>query len=103
MTVAHFCVTLVADRHIEQELLDYLSEQTDLLAGFTASDATGHGPTARLHSAAEQVKGRADRLLVHVILEEIAARRLVDRLGKAFAGAHLVYWAAPVSLFGVVE
>ena len=103
MTAAHVCLTLVADRQIERELLDYLSEQTDLAAGFTASDATGHGPTVRLHSAAEQVKGRADRVLVRVILEEIAARGLVDRLEKAFAGAHLVYWSTPVSLFGVIE
>jgi uncharacterized protein DUF3240 len=103
MIAARVCFTLVADRRIEQELLDYLSEQTDLVNGFTVSDVTGHGTTVRLHSITEQVKGRADRVLVRVILEEIAAPQLVDRLETAFAGAHLVYWVTPVSLYGVIE
>ena len=59
MSVARVCLTLVAGRELRQELFDYLSEQTDLVPGFTASDAAGHGPTIRLHSAAERVKGRA--------------------------------------------
>ncbi|MGZ3351911.1 MAG: DUF3240 family protein, partial [Xanthobacteraceae bacterium] len=84
MSVARVCLTLVAGRELRQELFDYLSEQTDLVPGFTASDAAGHGPTIRLHSAAERVKGRADRVMVRIILEDQAAERLIERLRTAF-------------------
>jgi len=103
MTTTHVCLTLVANREFRQELFDYLSEQMDGVPGFTASDAAGHGPTVRLPSAAERVRGHADRVLVRIILEERAAHRLVERLRAAFAGAHLVYWAAPVTSFGVID
>ena len=37
VTPAHVCLTLVVGRELRQELFDYLSEQTDLVPGFTAS------------------------------------------------------------------
>ena len=103
MTAARVCLTLVAGRELRRELFDYLGEQTDLMAGFTASETSGHGPTVRLHSAVEQVKGRADRVLVWIILDDGAAGRLIERLACAFAGTHLVYWMTPVVGFGVID
>jgi hypothetical protein len=103
MTTMHVCFTLIAGREFRQELFDYLSEQTDIVPGFTASDAAGHGPTVRLASAPERVRGHADRVLVRIILEEQAAQRLIERLRAAFAGTHFVYWTAPVTSFGVID
>jgi hypothetical protein len=103
MTAVPVCLTLVAGREVRQELFDYLGEQTDLVPGFTASEAAGHGPTIRLHSAAERVKGRADRVLVRIILDEAGAGRLIERLRTAFAGAHLVFWTTRVGSFGVID
>ena len=103
MTAARVCLTLVAGRELKQELFDYLSEQTDLVPGFTASEAAGHGPTVQLHSAVEQVKGRADRVLVRIILDNAAARRLIERLKTAFRGTHLVYWTTSLAGFGVID
>jgi hypothetical protein len=103
MTAERVCLTLVADWPIRQELFDFLAEQTDLISGFTASDAAGHGGTARLHSASEQVKGRAERVLVRMVLEDAAAAQLLERLHTAFGGAHITYWTTPISRFGLIE
>ncbi len=103
MTAEGVCLVLVADWPIRQELFDFLVEQTDLISGFTASDAVGHGRTARLRSPREQVKGRADRVLIRMILEDAAAAQLLDRLHKAFRGARIMYWTTPVSRFGTIE
>ena len=73
------------------------------MPGFTASDAAGHGPTVRLHTAAERVKGHADEVMVRTILERQDAARLLARLKTAFAGARLVYWIMPVTEFGVID
>ena len=74
------CLTLIAPRQLREELFDYLSEQTDLVTGFTASDAAGHGAEVRLHTAAERVKGHADQVVVRVILQKIDADLMLDRL-----------------------
>jgi Protein of unknown function (DUF3240) len=103
MTTEPVCLTLIAARNLREDLFDYLSEQHDLVSGFTASDAAGHGPTVRLHTTAEQVKGHADEVLVRTILQSGDAERLLDRLRTAFAGTRLVYWIMPVVEFGAID
>ncbi|HET7889845.1 MAG TPA: DUF3240 family protein [Bradyrhizobium sp.] len=103
MTDQLVCLTLVAARSLRQELFDYLSEQTDLTSGFTASEVAGHGPDVRLQTQAEQVKGHADELMVRIILAAQDATRLLERLNTAFAGSRMVYWIMPVSQFGVLD
>lgn len=103
MTGEPVCLTLIAARQLREELFDYLSEQRDVVSGFTASDGAGHGPTVRLQTAAEQVKGHADEVLVRIILQRQGAERLLARLKTAFAGTRLVYWIMPVMEFGVID
>ena len=103
MTDAPVCLTLIVPRKLRDELVDYLSEQTDLVSGFTASDAAGHGAEVRLHTAAECVKGHADQAVVRVILSRMDTDRLLDRLRISFAGTKLVYWILPVAEFGTID
>lgn len=103
MSAEFVCLTLIAGRSLRDELFDYLSEQRDLVSGFTASDAAGHGPDVRLHTAAERVKGHADELIVRTILEVQAAAELLERLKAAFVGSRIVYWIVPASDFGVID
>ncbi|MDE2068977.1 MAG: DUF3240 family protein [Bradyrhizobium sp.] len=97
------CLTLIVARSLRDELFDYLGKQRDLVPGFTASDAAGHGPDVRLQTSAEQVKGHADELMVHTILDAQEAGQLLERLRMAFAGSRIVYWITPVSEFGVID
>jgi Protein of unknown function (DUF3240) len=103
MNAEHVCMTLIAARSLRAELFDYLAEQRDLVSGFTASDAAGHGPDVRLETSAEQVKGHADEVLIRTILEVRDAAQLIERLKKAFAGSRLVYWITPVRDFGAID
>ena len=103
MTTEFVCLTLIAARSLRDELFDYLGEQRDLLSGFTASDAAGHGPDVRLQTPAEQVKGHADELMVRIILQAQDAAQLLERLKTEFAGSRMVYWIMPVSQFGVID
>lgn len=103
MTDGPVCLTLIVPRQLRDELFDYLAEQSDLVSGFTSSDAAGHGAGVRLHSAAERVKGHADQAVVRVILSRIDAGRLIDQLRISFAGTKLVYWILPVTEFGIID
>jgi hypothetical protein len=103
MTTELVCLTLTAALSLRDELFDYLGEQRDLISGFTASDAAGHGPDVRLQTPAEQVKGHADELMVRIILQAQDAAQLLERLKTEFAGSRMVYWIMPVSQFGVID
>ncbi len=96
------CLNLILARKLRDELLDFLSEQPDLVSGFTASDAAGHGANVQLQTAAERVKGHADQVHVRIILRSADAGRLIERLRVSFAGSNLVYWIAPVTEFGTI-
>ena len=48
MTTEPVCLTLIVSRQFRHELFDFLTAQSDLVSGFTASDAAGHGLTIRL-------------------------------------------------------
>ncbi|MDF2117291.1 DUF3240 family protein [Roseiarcaceae bacterium H3SJ34-1] len=97
------CLTLIAPRSLRDELFDYLSGQEDIVSGFTASEAAGHGRDAKLQTPAERVRGEAEEVLVRMILREPDATRLLDRLKEAFAGSRLVYWLMPVTQFGLID
>ncbi|MGJ5178434.1 DUF3240 family protein [Bradyrhizobium oligotrophicum] len=103
MTSRTACMTLIAPRALREELFDYVNEQTDVVTGFTASDAAGHGARVRLRTAAEQVKGHADEVVVRIVLQEEDVERLLERLRRAFAGTKLVYWVVPVTAFGTID
>lgn len=103
MSAEFVCLTLIAGRSLRSELFDYLGEQQDLVFGFTASEAAGHGPDARLQTSAERVKGHADELIVRTVLQAQDAAQLLERLKAAFAGSRIVYWIMPVSEFGVID
>ena len=103
MSAELVCLTLIAARSFRDELFDYLNEQRDLVSGFTASDAAGHGPDVRLQTLAEQVKGHADEFMVRTILQAQDAAQLLGRIKAAFSGSRMVYWIMPVSEFGVID
>lgn len=96
------CLTLIAARNLRDELFDYLSEQGDLVSGFNASDAAGHGANVLLQTPSERVKGHADQVLVRIILQRASAERLLERVRVSFAGTNVVYWVMPVIDFGTI-
>jgi 5,10-methylenetetrahydrofolate reductase len=103
MTDQPVCLTLIVPHQLRDEVFDCLTEQTDLISGFTASHGAGHGAEVRLHTAAERVKGHADQAIVQVILASSDASRLLDRLRISFAGTRIIYWAMPVAEFGTID
>ncbi|TPQ33895.1 DUF3240 domain-containing protein [Bradyrhizobium guangdongense] len=103
MSTAPVCLTLIASRELRDELFDYLGEQADIVSGFTATDAAGHGHDVRLQTQAERVRGHADQVVVRIVLPQLDATRLLDRIKVSLAGTRLVYWIVPVTEFGTID
>ena len=81
------CLTLIVPHQLRDEMFDFLTEQSDLVSGFTASQGSGH----------------ADQTIVQVVLRGKDASRLLDRVRVSFAGTKLVYWTTPVTERGTIE
>lgn len=93
-------LTLVAPRQLEEALVEGLLAHPELTTGFTLARAEGHGTRAGILSVQEEVRGRADRCEVQVVLEADLAQRLVDSLKAALPARDVIYWILPVTGMG---
>lgn len=91
-------LTLVAPRHLEEELVEQFLAHPDWAAGFTLQETEGHG-RGKL-TPREQVRGRAHRISVEIVLEAEAARALLAHLKARFPKPDVAWWLTPVIEFG---
>jgi len=93
-------LTLVFPRAIEEPLVALMLQRHDLATGFTTGEVEGHGRHTKLQSMAEQVRGRARRGQMKVVLNDEDARELIAFLKGELGNADIVYWIMPVLEFG---
>lgn len=80
---------------IERTVVDYLMEQPDI-AGFTSSEAFGHGSDPQKLNLIEQVEGRKKQILFQVHMELECAKMTINRLKEDLKGTDVHYWLVPI-------
>jgi hypothetical protein len=85
---------------VAQHVEDLLLSRPDLVRGFTASRADGHGPLVELQQPAELVAGHAPRILIRTAGSEEALRAVLDLVRDALPHARIFYWLVPVIAMG---
>lgn len=90
------CLTLILPRSLEEQMIDALLGHTDWIGPFTAHPADGHGAPGAIQSAAEKVRGRAERVRLDILIDQERARELVAYLEGEFRGAQVFWWLSPV-------
>ncbi len=93
-------LTLSAPRALEDELLEQLLEHPEWVPGYTLAQVEGHSCCNQQLSIQEQVRGRAGRFAVQIVLDEGHANLLLDHLKRRFPKPDVAYWLAPVLGFG---
>lgn len=89
-------LTLVMPEDVAQRIEDFLLTNGDLVRGFTANTAEGHGSVVELVAPAELVQGHAPRTVIRTVGREAPIRELLQRLKRQFPGANVFYWLVPV-------
>ncbi len=89
-------LTLVMPDELAQEIEDLLLSRDDLVKGFTASHAEGHGATVELVEAGELVAGHAPRTVIRSVGEETAMRAVVALIKQELPRANVYFWLVPV-------
>lgn len=89
-------LTLIVPLDLAETVEDLLLACPELVDGFTAIRADGHGSALPLLSAEERVSGHAPRCLIQTVATERSLRMLLDQLKAALPGASLHYWLSPI-------
>lgn len=93
-------LTLAFPASLEETIVDHLLEHPEWAPGFTLVRAEGHGRAVALRDSAERVRGRAARVLVHIVLAPADADRLLAHFGNTLGAAEVFFWRTPISHCG---
>lgn len=89
-------LTLIMPDDVAEHVQDLLLSHPELVRGFTASRAEGHGSVVELVEAAELVAGHAPRTVIRTVGAEAAMRRLLALIKDTLPRAKVYYWLVPV-------
>jgi hypothetical protein len=94
------CLRLVLPHSLEEQVVDLLLGHPEWVGGFTAYEVDGHGSPQAIASSAEQVRGRAGRVQIEILLAAEHASFLVDSLRAELPNADVAWWLGPVIAAG---
>lgn len=100
MKAPDVALTIVLPRTLEENLVDTLLEHPDLVSGFTITQVEGQGDAVPLHGTIEEVRGRARRTEIKIVMNGEDAGVLLHNLKAALPRAEIVYWLSPLLEFG---
>ena len=89
-------LSLAMPTDVAQLVEDLLLSRPDLVRGFTSSHAEGHGSAATLVAPAELVAGHSARVIMRLVGDDEAMRKLLRLIKTELPRAHVFYWMVPV-------
>lgn len=101
MTKPYDCQLILAlPASLEEEILDHLGEHPEWVTGMSLLHAEGVGSGARLRTSMEQVRGRARRRMILLLMQQKDVPPLLESLRAVFATPEIAWWSTPVTGFG---
>jgi hypothetical protein len=94
------CLTLLCEPKLEDTLVSHLLQDDQWVSGFTLVRSEGVGKFLHGETPQELVRGRAQRILLEIIMNSADAQALVAQLQHALPGAEVAWWITPVAQFG---
>lgn len=94
--MADVLLALIMPDDIARHVEDLLLSRPDLVKGFTASAADGHGNGVQLVEAEELVSGHAARTLIQTVGLETEMRQVLSLIKATLPRANIFFWLTPV-------
>ncbi len=85
---------------LEEDFIEVLEDQSALVSGFTIVPAEGFGAGAQQHSTLEQVRGRARRRLLQILMASTDVEPLLQALRDRAPSHDVAWWTTPITDFG---
>jgi len=94
--MADVLLSLTMPNDVAQHVEDLLLTRPDLIRGFTASVAEGHGSVVPLVEPAELVSGHSPRTQIRTVGPEDSMRAVLALIKGELPHANIFYWLMPV-------
>ena len=98
--MANLLLTLVMPNDVAQHIEDLLLSRPDLVRGFTASPAEGHGSVVQLVEPGELVSGHSPRTQIRTVGTEEEMRAVLALIKGSVPRANVFFWLVPVIEMG---
>lgn len=94
------CLHLVLPITLRDRVLDQLLLHPSWVGPFTTHRVEGHGDPDGIASAAEQVRGRAERIQIEILMDERHVAALLAQLRADLPQCDVVWWLSPLIAAG---
>lgn len=94
------CLNLILPRSLEDQVIDHLLKHPEWIGPFSAHPVDGHGAHGDVGSAEEQVRGRAARLKIEILIDARYGAELIAHLAEDLSGADVFWWLSPIDTSG---
>lgn len=94
------CLHLILPNAFKEQVLDELLQHPDWVGPFTTHRVEGHGDPDSIASPAEQVRGRAERVSIEILMDTTHVEALLGRLRTDLPSRESIWWLTPVLAFG---
>lgn len=94
------CLRLNLPDAVKDQVLDRLLEHPEWVGPFSTRPVSGHGAPERIASPAEQVRGRADRVQIEILMDEAHVQELIALLRADLSNPDIAWWHIPVIASG---
>lgn len=98
--MADVLLSLTMPNDVAQHVEDLLLSRPDLVIGFTASIAEGHGSVVHLVEPGELVAGHSPRTQIRTVGPEEKMRAVLDLIKNELPRANVFFWLVPVIEMG---
>ena len=98
--MADVLLSLTLPNDVAQHVEDLLLSRPDLVRGFTASIAEGHGSVVQLVEPGELVAGHSPRTQIRMVGPEEDMRAVLELIKNEMPRANVFFWLVPVIEMG---
>ena len=98
--MADVLLSLTLPNDVAQHVEDLLLSRPDLVRGFTASVAEGHGSVVQLVEPGELVAGHSPRTQIRMVGPEERLRAVLALIKAELPQANVFFWLVPVIEMG---
>jgi len=98
--MADVLLSLTMPNDVAQHVEDLLLSRPDLVRGFTASVAEGHGAVVPLVEPGELVSGHSPRTQIRTVGSEESMRAVLALIKGEMPRANIFFWMIPVIEMG---
>ena len=98
--MADVLLSLTMPSDVAQHVEDLLLSRPDLVRGFTASIAEGHGAVVPLVEPGELVSGHSPRTQIRTVGSEESMRAVLALIKAEMPRANIFFWLVPVIEMG---